>query len=63
MNEEDVEIEEFTDKKLSDDDEDLDNLFEEEVAVATCVLRSGKKRMSLSHSDFDFNINTNIKKK
>ena len=53
-NEEVEEVEEFKDEISSGDDEDLDDLVEEEVAVATCGLKSGKKRMPLSHSDYDF---------
>jgi len=51
----------LTDEISSEDDEHLDVLVEEEVVIATRVLRSGKKRMPFSHSDYDFNLNTNKK--
>ena len=37
------EAREFTDEISSEDDEDLDDLVEKEVAIATRALRSGKK--------------------
>ena len=50
------------DETSSDDDSFEGELVEEEVAVASLVLRSaGKRNMLNSHSDYDFNINTNKK--
>ena len=59
-NEEDEEGTQFTDEISSEDDEDLDDLVEEEVTVQHAF---GKKRMPLSHSDYDFNLDMNKKNK
>ena len=61
--EEEVEAEDFTDEISSDDDEDLDDLVEEECTVATRILRTGKKRMPLSHSDHGTISTRNRRKK
>ena len=50
------------DEENEDETSSEDDSFEREVAVAPRVLRSaGKRNMPNSHSDYDFNINTNKK--